>query len=138
MKLHQSLKRNIKTQVLTNPWDSVHTNPWDFAHTNPHNRKGLREHASLQQETLPGFRCPRCVPHPLQWLGQRQNYTILNVVETIFQVTLSQWKETWIASSLLLALFLANFLFVTTFLQIVAMVGLFPETNKKLQKYISR
>merc|ERR1711971_778989 len=40
-------------------------------------------------------------------------------------VTLSQWKETWIASSLLFAFFLANFLFVATFLQIVAMVNLF-------------
>ena len=45
----------------------------------------------------------------------------------VSQVTLSQWKETWTASSLLLALFLANFLFVATFLQIVAMVGLFPQ-----------
>ena len=45
----------------------------------------------------------------------------------VSQVTLSQWKETWTASSLLLALFLANFLFVATFLQIVAMVGLSPQ-----------
>ena len=59
-------------------------------------------------------------------------------LKTIFQVTLSQWKETWIASSLLLALFLANFLFVTTFLQIVAMVGLFPQIKKRVEEGISR
>ena len=56
----------------------------------------------------------------------------------VSQVTLSQWKESWTDYSLLLTLFLANFLFIATFLQIVAMVGLFPQIKKRVEKGISR
>ena len=52
----------------------------------------------------------------------------------VSQVTLSQWKESWTDYSLLLTLFLANFLFIATFLQIVAMVGLFLKSRKGWRK----
>ena len=62
-----------------------------------------------------------------------------NVVLTIVsQVTIAQWwKESWTDHSLV-TLFVANFLFIATFLWIVAMVRLFPQIQNRVQKGISR
>ena len=77
--------------------------------------------------------CSGLVSHKITSFSHQQcGLTIVS------QVTLSQWKESWTDYSLLLTLFLANFLFIATFLQIVAMVGLFPQIKKRVEEGISR